>query len=202
MADMLISALIQLGVFSLVPFVVWLVMRRLTRTEESFFSWVGLKRIRTDGAIRFWLLFFAIFAGVCLVSILMIPLIIGDSDSATSRFDGQGASAIPSILIFAVIQTGLSEEILFRGFIGKRCVARLGFAAGNLIQATLFGLLHGVLFIMVIDAPRALGLTVITGAIGWIEGWMNEKRAGGSIIPSWIFHSLTNIASGIGAALG
>jgi hypothetical protein len=55
---------------------------------------------------------------------------------------------------------------------------------------------------MVIDAPRALGLTAITGAIGWIEGWMNEKRAGGSIIPGWIFHSLTNIASGIGAALG
>ncbi len=202
MADLLISALIQLGLFCLIPFVVWLVMRRLTRTEEGFFFWVGLRRMKTGGAARFWLTFFSIFAAVCLVSILAIPLILGDSESASSQFEGQGSPAVPGILIFAIIQTGLSEEVLFRGFIGKRCIARFGFAAGNLIQAALFGLMHGALFLMLIDTPRAIALAFITGSIGWIEGWLNEKKAGGSIIPSWIFHALTNIASGLGAALG
>lgn len=200
--DLLVSVFIQLGLFSLIPVVVWFVMRRLGRTGEDLFPWVGIKPIRTNNAIRFWITFFAIFAGVCLVSILAIPLILGDSESASSQFRGQGTSAVPGILIFAIIQTGLSEEILFRGFIGKRLIASLGFAAGNLIQATLFGLMHGALFLMMIDAPRALALTIMTGAIGWIEGWLNEKRADGSIIPSWIFHALTNIAAGLGAAFG
>jgi hypothetical protein len=62
--------------------------------------------------------------------------------------------------------------------------------------------MHGALFFTMIGWERALGLTLLTGGIGWIEGWLNEKRAGGSILPSWIFHSLTNIASGIGAAFG
>ncbi len=200
MVNLLISALIQVALFSLVPVIVWLVMRKTAKTEEGFFSWIGLKPIQTGSVVWFWLLFFAIFAGVCLIAVIVIPLIMRESTSATTQFKGEGTSAIPGILIYAVIQTGLSEEILFRGFIGKRCIARLGFTVGNLIQAALFGLMHGTLFLLVLDAPRALALTLITGAIGWIEGWINEKKAGGSIIPSWIFHSLTNIASGLGAA--
>ena len=42
-----------------------------------------------------------------------------------------------------MIQTGLSEEILFRGFLGKRLIAKFGFAVGNVVQGLLFGTLHG-----------------------------------------------------------
>jgi membrane protease YdiL (CAAX protease family) len=193
------SAVIQVLVFALIPLIVWAIV---AREKENFFSWIGLRKIKTEDPFKFVLLFIALFIGVCLISIWVVPLIVTGEGIAANQFQGKGVSAIPGILIHSVIQTGLSEEILFRGFIGKRLVSRLGFAPGNLIQAGLFGLMHGALFFTMIGWERALGLTLLTGGIGWIEGWLNEKRAGGSILPSWIFHSLTNIASGIGAAFG
>lgn len=192
-------AVIQVLLFALIPLIVWAIV---AREKENFFSWIGLKKIKTEDPFKYVLLFIALFIGVCLISIWAVPLIVAGEETATNKLQGMGVSAIPGILIHSVIQTGLSEEILFRGFIGKRLVSRLGFAAGNLIQAGLFGLMHGVLFFTLIGWERALGLTLLTGGIGWIEGWLNEKRSGGSILPSWIFHALTNIASGLGAALG
>jgi hypothetical protein len=44
-------------------------------------------------------------------------------------------------------------------------------------------------------------LTILPGTIGWVEGWLNEKYASGSIVPSWLMHSIMNILSGIGSAL-
>ncbi len=54
-----------------------------------------------------------------------------------------GWSAFPSAFLFGIIQTGLSEEILFRGFLAKRLISRFGFATGNLLlsMAEAFGLL-------------------------------------------------------------
>ena len=39
-----------------------------------------------------------------------------------------------------------------------------------------------------------------TGAIAAYLGFVNEKKAGGSILPSWIIHALANILSGLVAA--
>jgi len=40
----------------------------------------------------------------------------------------------------------------------------------------------------------------LTGANGWIVGWVNEKGAGGSILPGWAFHASANLLVGFGAA--
>jgi len=197
--ESILFAVLQVGLFSMIPLIVWGIT---ARKKENFFRWIGLIKIRTEAPIRFVLLFGALFAGVCLLSAFAVPLIIGANETAVSSFQGGGVSAIPGILIHSVIQTGLSEEILFRGFIGKRLISRVGFAAGNIIQAGLFGIMHGVLFFIMIGWERALGLAVLTGGIGWIQGYLNEKKAGGSILPGWLFHALTNIASGLGAAFG
>ena len=53
-----------------------------------------------------------------------------------------GWSAFPSAFRFGIFQTGLSEEILFRGFLAKRLISRFGFATGNLLQGLVFGILH------------------------------------------------------------
>lgn len=45
------------------------------------------------------------------------------------------------ILIWAVVQTSLSEEIFFRGFLGNRLFEKLG-NGGNVIQAIIFGGIH------------------------------------------------------------
>ncbi|WP_430112552.1 CPBP family intramembrane glutamic endopeptidase [Paenibacillus sp. B1-33] len=95
-------------------------------------------------------------------------------------------------MLYAFIQTGLSEEILFRGFIGKRLNSAFGFATGNTVQAFLFGCLHGVMFFSRTRVINAVIITLFTALIGWFMGYINEKLAGGSIIPSWMMHGLAN----------
>ena len=82
---------------------------------------------------------------------------------------------------------------MFRGFLLKRIGNRFGFATGNLIQAVLFGLLHGLPFGMVThNILVTVLLTILPGAFGWYQGWLNEKRCGGSILPSWLLHGTMN----------
>ena len=71
-----------------------------------------------------------------------------------------GWSAFPSAFLFGIIQTGLSEEILFRGFLAKRLISRFGFATGNLPQGLVFGLLHGAMFFLVTTLLKALKMCI------------------------------------------
>ena len=121
-------------------------------------------------------------------------------EMATSEFAGLGIGALPAILVYAILNTALSEEILFRGFLLKRISNRFGFVAGNLIQGAMFGLLHGVMFFSSVGAVKAVVIIAFTGIIGMFMGYVNEKKAGGSIIPSWCIHALANIFSGACAA--
>jgi membrane protease YdiL (CAAX protease family) len=56
-------------------------------------------------------------------------------------------SAFAIIVVVAFIQTGLAEELLFRGFMAKRLIALLGFQRGNALQALLFVAPHLLLFV-------------------------------------------------------
>ncbi|MCR5640135.1 MAG: hypothetical protein K6G04_02140 [Lachnospiraceae bacterium] len=49
-----------------------------------------------------------------------------------------------------------------------------------------FGLATGNLLV-------AVALTLLPGAIGFYLGWVNEKQCGGSILPSWLLHGITNV---------
>ena len=69
-----------------------------------------------------------------------------DTETADSAFSHGGIAVIPAVLVYAVLHTALSEEILFRGFLLKRIANRFGFVAGNTIQAVLFGIIHAVGF--------------------------------------------------------
>lgn len=57
----------------------------------------------------------------------------------------QRISALQAILVYAVLNTALPEEILFRGFLLKRISAKFGKNVGNFIQSLLFGIIHGVM---------------------------------------------------------
>lgn len=123
----------------------------------------------------------------------MVPRLVGSA--ATSQFAHQGISAIGSALVYAFIQTGLSEELLFRGFIGKRLDGKLGFAVGNLLQAAIFGLMHGAMFIGTVGLWNAVMIVLFTGGVGWVMGWIDEKQSGGSILSSWTLYGIANMIS-------
>lgn len=198
--NIMLSAIIQVVCLSIIPFIWWLIT---TRKKERFLNWIGLRKPVISGSLTKLL---GLIVIVSVVYILLMSLIMtqlmSNTDTATSQFSNQGWKALPSILIYSLIQTGLSEEIFFRGFLGKRFINRFGFKVGNTIQAVLFGLMHGIPFGLVTrNILITILLIILPGIIGWFQGWINEIRSGGSIIPSWITHTIMNILSALSTAL-
>lgn len=123
-----------------------------------------------------------------------------DVETAALEFAGMRSSAFLAVLIYAIFNTSLPEEIVFRGFLLKRISAKKGFAVANMEQAAIFGLMHGILFFLAAGAIKAAIIIFFTSGIGWLMGYVNEKKADGSIIPGWMKHVVSNIFSGLCAA--
>ncbi len=193
--NIILSSVVQFLLFAILPFLWWLATGR---KEKSFFRWVGYKKIRINHKMRFWLLIIAIQAIFLIVFLAIVPM-VSSGQMATSQFTGLGISAILPVMIYAFFQTAFNEELLFRGFLGKRLINKLGFAMGNVIQAAVFGLMHGLMFFPSVGLVKAAIVTVFTGIIGFGMGYLNEKEAGGSIVPSWLIHGVANTCSSVAA---
>ena len=193
----LTSALLQLLVVGIITFLWWLIA---ARKKAPYLTWIGLYRPKIERTRLFLLVATIALLWIPLLMGLLLPSFVDTADTAASQFTGAGLAAIVPIILYAFIQTGLSEEILFRGFLTKRLSSWMGFSVGNIIQGLLFGLLHGVLFYQIAGLLGATLIGVLTGALGWLFGYMNEKLANGSIVPSWIIHSLSNFSVALVAA--
>ena len=189
----IISVFIQFLFVIILPYIWWFL---IVRGKVSFGEWIGLKAIKRveDSYLIAWIiggfLLFTIF------SMFIFPL-TRSIETATSAFSGMGYKALPSILIYSILQTSLPEELLFRGFLLKRMANHMPFVFANTIQAFAFGLLHGVLFASVVSLKVTFFIIFFTGAIAAYLGFVNEKKAGGSILPSWLMHATANILSGL-----
>lgn len=196
-----ISSFVQLGIALLIPVIWWAVT---TKRRLEFATWIGLYvptwKVGPLQRVSQKQLGIAL---LCWVAVSLASLRIARSvwgALATSRFIGAGLLAVVPILLYAFIQTGLAEELFFRGFLAKRLCASFGFSWGNAIQAIVFGLLHLLLFINYLPVLSLIAITVLSGINGWIMGWVNEQAAGGSVLPSWMLHSLANLLVALGTA--
>lgn len=192
----IVSSVIQIVLFVLIPLVWWAVT---AKKQTTFMQWIGFKKFNTDkeNKVHIWTV------GTSLAFVLLGALILyalKGVETATSEFAGMGIQAIPAIMVYAVFNTALPEELLFRGFLLKRLNNKFGFTIANIIQAVLFGLLHGVMFFSLVGVIKAIMIITFTGVIAWFMGYINEKKANGSILPSWLIHSISNIFSGICSA--
>ena len=191
--NQLLNAIIQVLLFSLVPFIWWLVT---ARKKVAFFDWLGLCWPKNVNTRTLWGSIVLVTV-VCFVIGEVAVWARGDVEVAESAYQGMGLGALPTVLVYAFIQTGLSEEILFRGFLLKRLMAKWGFVVANIVQALIFGALH---------------LTMVWGQVGFLAGAviviypmipavlmsiLNEKKADGSILPSWLVHGTLNTISAV-----
>ena len=119
------------------------------------------------------------------------------SQTATAAFSGKGLGAFPAIMAYAIFGTALPEEIFFRGFLLKRMQGKLGFLGANLLQSLLFGLIHALMFIQLTGYLKAMAIMVFISLIAYVFGAINEKKAGGSILPSVFIHALANTVVGL-----
>ncbi len=187
----LISGVLQVVLFALIPFIWWLIT---ARKKESFFKWLGLRKVKNNGNIIVTILITVVAVLVYgTLTTFFINKFAGEVTSAGSQYAGKGMSYIPVAFVYGFIKTGLSEEILFRGFLLKRIQNKFGFVAGNLVQAIAFGLMHGVPFGLATgNVGVTVCLTALPAILGFYMGYMNEKKFSGSIVPSWLLHGIIN----------
>lgn len=187
----IISSLLQIIIFSLIPFLFWYFS---ARKKERFRKWIGLKKIKGSKKTALAIIFVTIFYLAISLGFLKG---LNNIASATSEFQGLEFEAIPAIFVYAIFNTSFPEEILFRGFFLKRLASKLGFTKANFIQGLLFGLLHGVMFFPLVGSLKTILIILLTSLIALLMGYINEKLSDGSIIPSWIIHATSNFIAGI-----
>ncbi|RYY19983.1 MAG: CPBP family intramembrane metalloprotease [Cytophagaceae bacterium] len=192
-----VSALLQLALFTLPPFVTFLVQQR---TAKGFGQYIGLYRspARANGwALLASLVSVSSTLGVALASpTIKVLMLDPHSVAGQLRLWGISFGTVAVLLVTALVKTALAEEILFRGFIAKRLIAAWGFRVGNVVQAVLFGALHIGLFWIFTNSPLVLGFVFLASSVGAaLAAYLNERLAGGSIIPGWILHGMANVVS-------
>ncbi len=192
----IISTILQVGVCLFIPLIVYWFQKR---SLKGFIYSLGIHASSKKG----------ILLGLGFTVLLLLPILIlynisielqqimVDANTVTGKIKGLGLSAntLFILILAAVFQTAFAEEILFRGFIAKRLIAWLGFRVGNFIQAVLFGALHLILFLSILDSTPFLFIIVlvITSIWAYIIVIVNERYSGGSILPGWISHAASNI---------
>ena len=192
--NLLISAIAQVILFSIIPFIWWIIT---SKKQSNFLNYLGIKKPIIHDRKIYILTFLLTILLLSFPAFIIVPLFVGSSNMATSQFAGRGISALIPALIYAFLQTGFSEELFFRGFLTKRLVKRFGSTIGNSIQALLFGLIHGIMFMKLAGMLGAIIVILITGMAGWLMGWINEKQSEGSIISSWLLHGCVNTLASI-----
>lgn len=190
----IINSLLEIILFSFLPFLFWYFS---ARKQERFTDWIGLKKIK--GANKTALAIIIVTTFYLLISLILLNS-LKNIENATTEFQGLRFAALPAIFIYSVFNTSFPEEVLFRGFILKRLANKLGFTKANFIQGILFGLLHGVMFFPLVGNLKSILIILLTSLIALSMGYINEKLSGGSIIPSWIIHAISNLIAGLYAA--
>lgn len=193
-----ISACAQILLFTLVPFIFFLFRKDKSVT---FFKYIGLVRPSQKSityVIGGSLLFVLAGIGVIFVDEGFKQAVFSpNSVTGKLRMMGLSGSSVAILLIIALLKTSFSEEILFRGFISKQLINKLGFTTGNLLQSAIFGLIHVLLFWILAKSGliSLLFIFLFSSFAGWTIAYIKEKYANGSIIPGWIAHGLGNTLS-------
>ncbi|MDR1688234.1 MAG: CPBP family intramembrane metalloprotease [Clostridiales bacterium] len=187
-----INTVFQIIVFFFIPVIWWLFTKR---KKENFFVWVGLKRPRCSDKTKGFIISLLTFILLLLPGMYLVFSFENKALLANAKFAGLGINGVIPVLLYSVIQTGLCEEVFFRGFLNKRISQKFGFGVGNITQSVLFGLLHSVTLVGNIDMMFVIITVIFTFIVGLLMGYLNEKIFNGSIALSWAIHSLVNIVS-------
>lgn len=129
----LTNSIIQIIIFSLIPFLWWLIT---SRKKMNFFEWIGLKKVNNIKENKLFAWIFSVLVLFLIISVFILYS-LKNVNVASSEFTGLGIKSLPSILIYAIFNTSLPEEILFRGFLLKRIGNKFGFIVSNGIQSLL-----------------------------------------------------------------
>lgn len=194
----LFSTILQIGLFTLIPFLFFLFRKD---KETTFKQYIGLIKPTKKSIIYvLFVSFLFIIIGIGMTFIdsgIKQTVLEPPSVTGNLRLLGLNVNSILILLIIALFKTSFAEEILFRGFLAKQLIKKFNFNAGNILQALIFGSIHLILFWTLTKSTIfPLGFIFIFSTIaGWTIGFIKEKYANGSIVPGWIAHGIGNALS-------
>jgi len=112
--------------------------------------------------------------------------------SAQREFLGLGitGTSVAMALLYGVVKTGFSEELLFRGLIAGSLGRRLPLFWANLLQALVFLLPH---LLVLTVMPEMWGLLPIVFVAGMFLGWARIRSE--SILGPWLVHAAANVTT-------
>jgi membrane protease YdiL (CAAX protease family) len=186
-----ISALLNLTVLGGLPFLVYFAYQKL-RHKRGFRD-IAQRAGLQLGAGRY--LGHSLLCAIATVAILLIwppplePFLRAGSPQRAFIGLGLSGQAITMALLYGVVQTGFTEELLFRGLIAGSFARRLADAWANLVQALIFLAPHLLLLFIVPEMWWVMPL-IFAGAL--FAGWLRFRS--GSILGPWLIHATANVA--------
>jgi membrane protease YdiL (CAAX protease family) len=194
----ILSSFLQVLAFTLIPFICFFFRKDKTR---SFFQYIGLVKTSSK-AIGLALVASILFLGTGVGLVFFddnIKKLLLSANTVSGHLHSMGLSSfsIIALLFTALVKTSLSEEIFFRGLIGKQLISKFGFKVGNTLQSAVFGLIHLLLFWSLTKASFSFLIFILLFSFlaAWLIGYIKEKHGNGSIIPGWIAHGIGNTIS-------
>jgi membrane protease YdiL (CAAX protease family) len=188
LTDAALSAALNVVILAGLPFLGYFVFhRRKGRSFGEIARRAGLQ----VGELRY-LGYSAAFAVAHVIVLRIWPLPLEPfvrEGSATASFVGLGSGgiAVSTALLYGVVKTGFSEELLFRGLIAGSFSRRMSLWRANLVQAFIFLLPH---FLVLLVMPEMWGLLPVVFLFALFMGWVRIRS--GSILGPWLMHAVVN----------
>ncbi|WP_053985076.1 CPBP family intramembrane glutamic endopeptidase [Niameybacter massiliensis] len=188
-----VNMIFQIILFGIIPFG-WYALSH--RSCKGFFEYIGIKRTKKQSYTQAFKITAITYIFSIIVLLILKAVQGGMSTNALIKVYDKGIVIYSISLILFGLQTGISEEILFRGFFAKGLIKRYGFLRGNTLQTLIFMCPHIMTFGQASLLECALGM-INSGVIGFAFGYIMHDKTEGSIIPIIGCHMAVNIISSI-----
>ena len=191
LADAAASALFNVLLLAGIPFLVYFLWHRLKHGRR-------LPEVARRAGLQIgdpkYFLYSIGFAALSVAALLLWspPVEVFTRErSAQREFVGLGitSTSVAMALLYGVVKTGFSEELLFRGLIAGSLGRRLPLLWANLLQALVFLLPH---LLVVVVMPEVWGLLPVVFVAALFLGWARIRSE--SILGPWLVHASANVA--------
>lgn len=193
-----LSVLMNVVILAGFPFAIYFAFHKLRhkRGLGEVAKRAGLRR----GEVRYLGYSLAIALATVIAVLLWSPPVemFTRAGSAQQQFLGLGFSgqSVAMALLYGIIKTGFSEELLFRGLLAGSLARRLSLFWANIVQALIFLLPH---LIVVAIMPEIWWFLFIVLAMSLVKGWIRIES--GSIVGPWLIHASANVTMCLSIAI-